>query len=200
VQIRSSWRHVLFWGGLRGAISLALALSLPATLANREVLLSMAFGVLLFTLIGQGTTIQLLLRRLGLIERPEHVVEHERHLGRLLAAQGGLRELERLRREGVLMEEMWRGLHDDYLQTQHAIGDEINRLFTEHAELEREMLLQAQREALEGERGALLDALRRGLISDEMFSELRAEIDRRLEALALLHAAIQQGKESQVGE
>lgn len=191
-QIRSSWRHVLFWGGLRGAISLALALSLPAALADREMLLSMTFGVLLFTLMGQGTTIQFLLKRLGLLEQPEHVLEHEKHLGRLLAIQGGLRQLERLHQEGVLTGEMWRGLHDDYIQAQNAIGEEMNQLFAAHAELEREMLSQAQREALHGERGALLDALRRGLISDEVFGELRADVDRRLEALALIHAAFQQ--------
>jgi CPA1 family monovalent cation:H+ antiporter len=200
VRLRPSWRHVLFWGGLRGAISLALALSLPATLPHREMLLSMTFGVLLFTLMGQGTTIQWLLRWLKLIERPEHVVEHERHLGRLLAVQGGVHELERLRREGILMEDMWQGLHDEYVHTRDVVGAEINQLFAEHADLERELLLQVQREALDGERGALLDALRRGLISDEIFSELRADVDRRLEALALLYAALQQRKQSPGGE
>jgi len=64
----------------------------------------------------------------------------------------------------------------------------MNQLFAAHAELEREMLSQAQREALHGERGAL----RRGLISDEVFGELRADVDRRLEALALIYAAFQQ--------
>jgi CPA1 family monovalent cation:H+ antiporter len=67
-----AWRHVLFWGGLRGAIALALALSLPASLGPwQETLRAMAFGVVLFTLLVQGTTIGPLLRRLGLVERPE---------------------------------------------------------------------------------------------------------------------------------
>jgi len=61
-----SWRHVLFWGGLRGAISLALALSLPVAMPGRSELQAMAFGVVLFTLLAQGTTIQFLLERLGL--------------------------------------------------------------------------------------------------------------------------------------
>ncbi len=175
---------------MRGAISLALALSLPDSLPNRETLLSMAFGVLLFTLMGQGTTIQFLLKRLGLIERPGHVVEHERHLGRLLAVQGGLRRLDHLHRDGVLMDEMWKGLRDDHIETHNTTEKEIRQLFGEHADLERELLLQAQREALHGERGALFDALRRGLISDEVFGELRTDVDRRLEALALLHNAL----------
>ena len=200
LRMRPSWRHVLFWGGLRGAISLALAISLPDALADREALLAMAFGVLLFTLMVQGTTIQLLLRRLGLIQQPEHLLEHERYLGRLFATRGGLRRLDHLHREGVLLDEMWNALREDYLQDQSRLGKEINQLFTEHAELEREQLLQAQREALRGEQGALLDALRQGLISDAVFGELRADIDRRLEALSLLSAAIHRHQRPPSGE
>ncbi|HEU5090307.1 MAG TPA: cation:proton antiporter, partial [Roseiflexaceae bacterium] len=62
-----AYRHVLFWGGLRGALSLALVLSLPITFADRELLRVMTFGVVLFTLLIQGTTMNLLLRRLGLV-------------------------------------------------------------------------------------------------------------------------------------
>jgi CPA1 family monovalent cation:H+ antiporter len=188
-RMRMSWRHVLFWGGLRGAIGLALALSVPAALAERETLLSMTFGVVLFTLMVQGTTLQHLLKRLGLITPPEHMLDHERYLGRLLAARGGLRRLDHLYRDGVLMDEMWKALRDDYNQERKALGEDIKQLFAEHAELERELLLQARREALEGEQGALIDGLREGLISDEIFGELRADVDQRLEALVLIRAA-----------
>jgi CPA1 family monovalent cation:H+ antiporter len=198
-RIRRSWQHVLFWGGLRGAISLALALGLPATLPNRDVLLSMTFGVLLFTLMVQGTTIQFLLKRLGLLKRPEHVVEHERRLGRLLAAQGGRRRLEQLYQNGVLTGEMWQGLCDDCMDAQGTLEEEMKQLFAEHAELERESLLQARREALHAERAALMDALRGGLLSDEVAEELRADIDRRLEALTLIHSAFRrrQGRQGE---
>lgn len=149
---------------------------------------------------GQGTTIQFLLKRLGLIERAEHVLEHEKHLGRLLATQDGLRRLEQLRRGGVLMGEMWEGLRDDYIQTQNMLEEEVKQLFAEHVELERESLLQARREALQAERAALMDALRRGLLSNEVFEYLRADVDRRLEALTLIHAAFQSRQQPQGGE
>lgn len=61
-----SWRHVLFWGGQRGAVSLALALSLPHELPNRESIIIMTFGVVLFTSLIQATTMPILLERLGL--------------------------------------------------------------------------------------------------------------------------------------
>ena len=53
------WLHVLNWSGLRGAIALALALSLPAALGEgREMVQVMAFGVVLFTLVVQSTTMR----------------------------------------------------------------------------------------------------------------------------------------------
>jgi NhaP-type Na+/H+ or K+/H+ antiporter len=57
---------VLFWGGLRGAISLALALSLPAAFPDRELLRVMTLGVVVFLLLAQGATMGLLIRRLRL--------------------------------------------------------------------------------------------------------------------------------------
>ncbi len=59
------WLHVMFWSGLRGAVSVALALSLPADFPQRALLQEITFGVVLFTLIIQGTTTELLIRRLG---------------------------------------------------------------------------------------------------------------------------------------
>ena len=50
------WLHVIYWSGLRGAVSTALALSLPADLPNRSMLQGITFGVVLFTLLTQATT------------------------------------------------------------------------------------------------------------------------------------------------
>ena len=65
------WDLVLIWAGLRGAVSLAAALSLPSALADRQLLLILTFGVVLFTLVGQGLTISPLLGLLGLSDRAD---------------------------------------------------------------------------------------------------------------------------------
>ena len=61
-------QHVLFWGGLRGALALALALSLPEDLPRRDVIVVITFAVVAFSVFAQGLTITPLLRRLGQIK------------------------------------------------------------------------------------------------------------------------------------
>ena len=63
--VPTAWLHVLFWAGLRGAIAMGLALSLPENLPERGHLQGIVFGITLFTLLVQGATTDLLLRRLG---------------------------------------------------------------------------------------------------------------------------------------
>lgn len=69
-RIRGSYQTVIVWGGLRGAVTLALALALPVELDYWFTIQSMAFGVVLFTLMVQAPTMPLLLRRSGLT-RPD---------------------------------------------------------------------------------------------------------------------------------
>lgn len=63
-----SWLHVMFWAGLRGAVAVAMALSLPADFPQRALLQEITFGVVLFTLFVQGTTAERLVRRVGAAE------------------------------------------------------------------------------------------------------------------------------------
>jgi CPA1 family monovalent cation:H+ antiporter len=64
-----SWQGqtVLWWGGLRGSVSVALALSVPAVLVDREEIIAIVFGVMLFTLLVQGLTTKPLLEALDLL-------------------------------------------------------------------------------------------------------------------------------------
>ena len=64
--IPRSYQAVMFWGGLRGAVTLALALSLPTTLDYWWTIQSIAFGVVLFTLFIQALTIGPLIRHYNL--------------------------------------------------------------------------------------------------------------------------------------
>jgi CPA1 family monovalent cation:H+ antiporter len=63
------YRAALAWGGLRGAVAIALAMSLPKHFPYRWQIIDLAFGVTLFTLLVNGSTMSWLMRRLGL-EKP----------------------------------------------------------------------------------------------------------------------------------
>src|SRR5262250_1377585 len=65
-RIPFAWQHVMVWGGLRGALSLALALSLDSTFPYRDEILNLTFGVVVFSILVQGLTIKPLLRMLRL--------------------------------------------------------------------------------------------------------------------------------------
>jgi CPA1 family monovalent cation:H+ antiporter len=58
-------QHILFWGGLRGALGLALALGLPSQFPNRQEIVTVSFAVVAFSILVQGLTITPLMRRLG---------------------------------------------------------------------------------------------------------------------------------------
>jgi monovalent cation:H+ antiporter, CPA1 family len=67
LKIDRNHQHVLFWGGLRGALALALALGLPPELEYREQIITAAFGVVAFSIFVQGVTMTPLLRGLKVL-------------------------------------------------------------------------------------------------------------------------------------
>jgi Na+:H+ antiporter len=67
LQINIRHQHILFWGGLRGALALALAMGLPPGVPRREEIITVCFAVVAFSIFVQGATMTPLLRRLGVV-------------------------------------------------------------------------------------------------------------------------------------
>jgi CPA1 family monovalent cation:H+ antiporter len=65
LRVSAGHQHILFWGGLRGALALALALALPETVPQRDLVIAITFVVVAFSIFIQGLTIPSLLRSLG---------------------------------------------------------------------------------------------------------------------------------------
>jgi CPA1 family monovalent cation:H+ antiporter len=65
LKVSARHQHLLFWGGLRGALPLALVLGLPSAIPRREELITVTFAVVAFSVFVQGLTVVPLMRRLG---------------------------------------------------------------------------------------------------------------------------------------
>jgi len=65
-RLQASFQHTLFWGWLRGALALALALTVPASVPERNAIILTAFVVVAFSILVQGLTMPLLIRRFQL--------------------------------------------------------------------------------------------------------------------------------------
>ena len=80
LKIERNHQHILFWGGLRGALALALALGLPPEIKHREQIITAAFGVVAFSIFVQGLTMTPLLKwlkELPSASAPTQLVEYE---------------------------------------------------------------------------------------------------------------------------
>jgi CPA1 family monovalent cation:H+ antiporter len=66
-RVPASWVLPLTWGGLRGALAMVLALSLPDEFRQREMIVTTTFGVVILSIVLQGVTMSALLRRTGLV-------------------------------------------------------------------------------------------------------------------------------------
>jgi len=69
-RLKPSLQHTLFWGGLRGALALALALAVPATVPERSAIILTAFVVVAFSILVQGLTMPWLINHLQLGRKP----------------------------------------------------------------------------------------------------------------------------------
>jgi len=182
-RIPLNWLHVLNWGGLRGAIALALVLSLPPDLnADRELLKLMAFGVVLFTLLVQSTTMNPLLRQLKLVVRPVELVEYEKRHARWIASRSALTHLERRHAEGLLSNHAWEQLKPQLLTQIETLASAVREVLKTAPKLEAEEIDTGYREGLRAQRSALIGLQHDGIISSEVFEELAAEVDSALAA------------------
>jgi len=175
------WQHVLNWGDLRGAISLALVLSLPVSMgAERDLLRVMAFGVVLFTLLVQSTTMSPLIRWLKIITRTEAQVEYELHHARLTALRSADSRLDRLHNDGMLSSHTWEKLKRYITNQASSLAEKVRGMLLADPVLEGEELDTGWREILRAQRSSLFGLRQDGVISDDVFEQLATEVDAQL--------------------
>ncbi|MBV6397154.1 MAG: K(+)/H(+) antiporter NhaP2 [Anaerolineales bacterium] len=182
-EIPLRWKHVLYWGGLRGAIALALALSLTtggALAEERARLQAMTFGVVLFTLLAQGVSMDWLTKRLKLVRRSEAQDEYDRRHARVVAARASQSYLRRMHSQGLLSENTWQMIAPALEQKNAQLAEAMREAASTHPAAQAEELDTARREGLRAQRTALIGLLRDGVIAEDIYAELAGEVDAAL--------------------
>jgi CPA1 family monovalent cation:H+ antiporter len=171
---------VLFWGGLRGAVALALVLSIPADFPQRGMLVALATGVVLFTIVTGGVTMKPLMHRLGL-DRPT-LVERLGSLQAVLAAKrAAFARVDELGTAGHFSNRLITDVGNQYLEEMTAVEQDLDKLRSELATDEMRRVLWA--EALTVERHRYREMFDRGIISEPVLRELELSVDLRRDQL-----------------
>ncbi len=172
------WQHVLYWGGLRGALAPALAISLPASLGPlRGQIQAMVFGVVLFNLLVQGITLGPFVRRLKLVQRSQTQDEYERRHARAVAIRSSYDHIEERFREGLISDQTWQTLSSMLKRRHLALIDAVSEVMRRDPEVEAEELDTAWREALRSQRSTYSSLLTDGFITEDTFERLVGEVD-----------------------
>ncbi|HEX5158714.1 MAG TPA: Na+/H+ antiporter [Ktedonobacterales bacterium] len=181
----AGWRIVLTWAGLRGAVALAAALSLPVGLPDRSLLLTLTFLVVLVTLLGQGLTIRPLVQRLGITRKEEQgqlVVEAA--VGRLRGLDAAVHELAALRGAAVIDEHLAARLAARLAERREQARVELEDAYASEPTARMDRERDAIRHLLHVRREAVNEAAASGQISDGVLRELLSEIDHELDQQA----------------
>ncbi|MBL8677533.1 MAG: Na+/H+ antiporter [Myxococcales bacterium] len=173
-----SWAAVLTWGGLRGGLSMVLALALPSNMPFRELLITTTFGVVILSILVQGLTMGPLLRRLGVSEKTARQDGAAR--ARMLAAKGAAEALARLIKSGAVHGDNVARL-ESAMQRELAEADAaLREALAAQGDLGQKELLDAQRQLLLARKDAVTHAAREGVLAQDDADVLCAEIDARL--------------------
>jgi CPA1 family monovalent cation:H+ antiporter len=177
------WTAVLTWGGLRGALSMVLALALPTDFPHRQQLVTMTFGVVLLSLLVQGLSMSWLLRRLGIVHHADRGIELDRARGHLHVSDAALDELRHMERNRTAPADAIAALRQRYELRRDAAERDVSALHVAQAELRQEAMVRAVRHLLALERTRIADAASEGLLRAEVARELNADVDLRIARL-----------------
>lgn len=165
---------IVSWSGLRGAVSLAAALALPASFPERNLILLVTFAVILVTLVGQGLTLPFLVRRAGWDGM--ELDGDEGTVARAAAYEAGLAEIERARPawpgHQPLLDRLESGLRD---RSQHlATEDPAETAERRQERIEHEEI---QVGVIRAQRTAVIELRDRGEINDQTLRAIERELD-----------------------
>jgi monovalent cation/hydrogen antiporter len=167
---------VISWSGVRGGISLAAALALPTDFPDRDLIVFVAFCVIVVTLVGQAMTLPTLIR---LVRLPvdDGGAAREDAKARIKAAEAALARLEELVADGVVHPDSAERLRGAYGFRMNRFRERLDGDGNGEIEQRSARYQRVRRELLDAERSAVVSLRNAGLINDEVMNRVQRDID-----------------------
>jgi monovalent cation/hydrogen antiporter len=177
------WQYptLIGWAGLRGAVTLAAALALPLTtrsgapFPDRDLLIYLAFCVILATLVLQGLSLPLVIRLLHLEE--DGTAAKEETKARIYAARMAVERLEELAGEDWVREDTAERLRGLYRFRENRFSARYDDEDDGAIEQQSQNYQRLRRELLDAERRAVVDLRRQGKINDDIMNLVQRDLD-----------------------
>jgi len=182
-ELRASAREriVIGWSGMRGAVSLAAALAVPLTIdggarfPDRDLIQFLTFTVILATLVVQGLSLPVLIRRLGISDGGAAAEEELR--ARLVATKAALAQIDALRAEDWTRDDTLDRLHNAYDYRKRRLSARAGKIEDDGYEDRSLAYQQVVQMILAAQRDALVNLRRDGTISNETLNRIIRELD-----------------------
>jgi monovalent cation/hydrogen antiporter len=173
---------LLGWSGMRGAVSLAVALAIPLTtdagdpFPGRDLIIFLAYAVILVTVVGQGLTLGKLIEWAGIYDDDETVAEQEAR-ARIAASQAAIERLSELEQEEWVRAESWDRMRRQYEWRIRRFESRLDEDADDDIEQGSQAYQRLRRKVLEAERAEIIRARNRGDITDDIMRRIERDID-----------------------
>jgi CPA1 family monovalent cation:H+ antiporter len=163
------------WAGMRGAVSLAAALSLPADTPQRDLIVFITFAVILVTLVIQGLTLPKVIRAVGLHGDDGEAEEELR--ARMAATQAALARIVELGAEDWTRDDTLERMTNLYDYRRRRLKARAGKIEDDGYEDRSIAYQRTMREVLEAQRAAVVALRNDGTISNDVMHRIERELD-----------------------
>ncbi len=179
--IPKSWRHIMVWSGLRGALSMAMVLGINSAVPERDIFIPVIFGVVLFSLVGQGLTIEPLVDKLRLSREKGDLETYQSLLGENMSLLIAAEELDRNVRLGAISQAVRDQMVEQFVLKQRAIQQSIDKLRLSDENIAVDEMEKAERIVLVAQKMAFHNAARNGIMEWNVAAKLISKLEQEQE-------------------
>ncbi len=174
------WSLVMGWGGIRGALTMVLAMSLPDSFRYKEIIITLVFGVVLLSIFIQGITMPFLIKILKLNISNKDIFTYEEMKTKISIIEYMINEINDLKSKMLISPDIYNEFLQEYRNELNILIQNIQNFETNNIDIKNEEILKTKRELLMKEKKYLLDMYHNGRISNKVYRKILNEMDAKL--------------------